>query len=148
VGIIKNLLGMGGFSPATNALLAEYMYGELSQSEQEVIMQHAIQAFGAGGFPNAPVDVVIDHLNRQTRLVQMNFIAYGFIECNIEPPLKNEFWHKVKNPFRECERVKSGDLEATQHRLKKEHGIDVCLGLMSLEFSVPNTDAYSANEFG
>ena len=134
MGFLKRLFGVAGFAPATNALLAEYMYSNLDEFEQATIRNYAVQAFRNGGFPRMNDDVIREHLNTLDRLTQLNFIVYGFIEDDMPPSLKNEFWHKVRNPMIECESITESVLWSVNRRLKNDHNVEFEIKPGKIEF--------------
>ncbi len=133
MGFLKKLFGMPSFAGATNALLVELTLPELTASQRAQLKGQLVEVFRRGGFPNTPADVALSDLNRSTRIAQLNFLALAMDELGYQPPLKNEFWHKVRNPFDESLGDESAFL-AVAKRLKSTHGVEITISSEPLNF--------------
>lgn len=72
-------------------------------------------------------------LNRSTRVAQLNYIALAMNELGYQRPLKNEFWHKVRDPFDPSIADESA-LRAVAKRPTSAHGVEISVGSEPLSF--------------
>jgi hypothetical protein len=133
MGFLSKFFGMPSFAGATNALLVELTLPKLTASQRAQLKDQLVEVFRRGGFPNTPADVALGDLNRSTRVAQLNFLALAMDELGYQPPLKNEFWHKVRNPF-DPTLANESTLTAVANRLKSAHGVEILVGQESLRF--------------
>jgi len=133
MGFLNKLFGMPSFAGATNALLVELTLPNLTASQRAQLKDQLVEVFHRGGFPNTPADVALGHLNRSPRVAQLNFLALAMDELGYQPLLKNEFWHKVRNPFDESLGDESA-LRVVAKRLKSTHGVEITISSDPLNF--------------
>jgi hypothetical protein len=125
--------GNKGFAASSNALLAEYMLPELSADTKDQMRSQIAHIFRAGGFPNISDDFIYTKFNSSPRQVQLNLIAIALNDLGIEPSLKGEFWHEVRNPFRP-DIYDPVEMEAVQARLAHQHKMQFQISSEPLHF--------------
>ena len=133
MGFLNKLFGMPSFGGATNALLVELTLPKLTASQRTQLKAQYFEIERRSGFPNVTDDAVLDHLNRSTRVAQLNCLALAMDELGYQPPLTNELWHKVRNPF-DSSLANDDALLAVAGRLKSAHGVEISVGLEPLSF--------------
>lgn len=134
MGFLSKLFGIPSFGDASNALLVELTLPELTASQRAQLKAQYFEIERRSGFPNVTDKAVLDHLNRSTRVAQLNCLALAMDELGYQPPLKNEFWHKVRNPFDPSIADESA-LWAVAKRLKSAHGVEISVGSEPLSFA-------------
>jgi hypothetical protein len=133
MGFLSKLLAMPSFSGATNALLVELTLPKLTASQRAQLKDKLVEVFRKGGSSNMSAEVALDDLNRSTRVAQLNFLALAMKELAYKPPLKNEFLHKVRNPF-DPSLADENALRAVAKRLKSAHGVEITIGSEPISF--------------
>lgn len=133
MGFLSKLFGIPLFGGASNALLVELTLPELTASQRAQLKAQYFEIERRSGFPNVTDEAVLDHLNQSTRVAQLNCLALAMDELGYQPPLKNEFWHKVRNPF-DPSIADESDLRAVAKRLKSAHGVEISVDSEPLSF--------------
>jgi hypothetical protein len=133
MGFLSRLFGLPSFGGATNALLVELMMPKLSATQRSQLKAQLVTVFRNGGFPNIKPEAAMASLNRAPRIAQLNFLALAMNELGMQPPLKNEFWHEVRNPF-DPSIADEKSLWAVSQRLKSTHGVDISVGRDAISF--------------
>jgi len=109
-----------------NALLVELMLPRLTETEEEKCdLAHSVaDIYRAGGFKSSTDNQALGQLDKQKRIVQLNFIALALEARQIQPFISGQMWMPIKNPFRLGSITKSkidSYVEASAHFLAKSH---------------------------
>jgi hypothetical protein len=102
---------------AWNALMASYTFLRLTAPEQHLVLGRVrdIVETQLGR-------TVEDLMNRNGRIVFLNFLVYGLGEEGIKPALGDQTWFWIKNPFTEC--VGADEvLDSLRQQLERKHGV-------------------------
>lgn len=134
MGFLKNLFGIPSFNGATNALLVELILPTLTAFQRAQLKAQYCEIERKSGFPNATDEAILDHLNRSTRVAQLNCLALAMGELGYQPPLRNEFWHPIRNPFDDS-LTNESELWAVAKRLKSEYGVEIAIASEPLNFN-------------
>lgn len=133
MGFFSKLIGIHSFGGAQNALFVELMLPSLNVVQRAQLKERIIRIFQSSGFPKKKPDAVISHINDSTRIAQLNFIALAMNELGYSPPLKNEYWTEVRNPF-DPSLATENEIWAVAKRLKSNHNVSVSIGSGPLNF--------------
>jgi len=60
-----------------------------------------------------------------TRIVQLNFLAFTMLHCDIPPAIAGEQWQLVRNPFATA--VDDIDLKTNAGHFRRKYGISVVI---------------------
>lgn len=109
-----------------NALLVELMLPRLTETEEEKCsLAHSVaDIYRAGGFRSYSDMQALGQLDKQRRIVQLNFIALALDANQIPPFISGQMWIPIKNPFRLGNIPQSkidSWVEASVHFLTKSH---------------------------
>ena len=81
-----------------------------------------------------PIDLLLQDISEKSRVVQMNFIALACDNLHIEPPVRNNVWSRVENPYRVGNDVDENRIAAAVCAIEKQDGVritwpgnDVCV---------------------
>jgi hypothetical protein len=108
---------------ATNALLASYTLLQLTGVNQRVVLS-AAQNVAPHWFAEGWEDKLADLHNR---IIFLNLVAIGLMECNIPPSLPGELWFHVRNPF--VESIGAEQLiSQIQTQLEAKYGVRIDIG--------------------
>ncbi len=133
MGFLNKLFGVPSFNGITNALLVELTMPKLTVSQRSDLKAQMLKVYRRSGFPTMTDAQILDSLNRTTRIAQLNFLSLAMNELGYQPPLKDEFWHQVQNPFDESLGGESA-LSAVARRLKSTHGVEIAIPSEPLNF--------------
>lgn len=132
MGLFRKLLGIPSFSGATNALLVEMVLPTLTDEQRRQIKNKLVSIYRNGGSPRASEESALSSISSSGRIVLLNFIALALNELGYLPPLKNEDWSVVRNPFHD--ETTESNLWAVSKRLKSTHGVNVSVGVGLVDF--------------
>ena len=127
MGLLTWLLPNFGLSnAANNALLVELMLPRLTESDEEKCnLAHSVaDIYRAGGFNRSTDIQAFMSLDKQKRIVQLNFIALALNANNIQPFFSGQMWCIISNPFQlsSIPQAKIDSwVEASAHFLAKSH---------------------------
>jgi len=127
MGILSWLLpGFDVSRAANNALLVELMLPRLMETDESKFhLAHSVaDIYRAGGFRGSTDVQALRQLDKQKRIVQLNFIALALDASNINPLVSGQMWSTIGNPFRLDsipERKLDSWVEASAHFLAKSH---------------------------
>ena len=107
-----------------NALLVELMLPRLTETEEDKCeLAHSVaDIYRAGGFQSSTDTQALGQLDKQKRIVQLNFIALALDARQIQPFISGQMWMPIRNPFRLGSVPKSkidSWVEASAHFLAK-----------------------------
>jgi hypothetical protein len=102
---------------AWNALMASYTFLRLTAPEQHLVLGRVrdIVETQLGR-------TVEDLMNRNGRIVFLNFLVYGLGEEGIKPALGDQTWFWIKNPFVGCIGAEEV-LDNLKRQLERKHGV-------------------------
>jgi len=133
MGLFSKLFGVPTFGGATNSLLVELVMPRLTPQQKAQLKLQLVEIFRKGGFPQIQPEAALEKLNRSMRVTQLNFLALAMNELGYKPPLNNEFWHEVRNPF-DPNLADDSSIWSVAKRLKSTHGVNVNVGREPINF--------------
>lgn len=104
---------------AKNVLLAKYTFLRIDSKTQSKIIDRTKDILKSGRIRDA--DEKLQTLSERERY---SFYALAMAELGIRPPLGNETWQYVKNPFTALIRAES-HIEAARNDFKNKYGVDI-----------------------
>jgi hypothetical protein len=114
---------------ALNALLAEHSLGLVELVPENPfasqLKQGVLSAFRAGTSSRFDEARWVKEFYYQSRIVQLNFVAFGFNELGMRPMLPGENWQRVLNPL--VIRNIESKLDKASQTLARRHGVTVHL---------------------
>jgi hypothetical protein len=129
MGLFGWLSGTDKYGAAQSALIAKYMYNQMSPAEREDIRLKAIEVLQYGGFPPEYAAERIDRLNELERFcLYSTTMAMAGIPPALKGILYNDEWYPIKNPFVALIKADK-QLMAAQYEIHKKHGIRISLSL-------------------
>ena len=72
-----------------------------------------------------PIDLLLQDISEKSRVVQMNFIALACDNLHIEPPVRNNVWSRVENPYRVGNDVDENRIAAAVCAIEKQDGVRI-----------------------
>lgn len=127
MGLFGWLSGADKYGAAQSALIAKYMFNQMSQSEREDIRKKAIDVLQYGGFPR---DYALERIDRLTEAERYCLYSTTMAMAGIPPALKGilykDEWYPIKNPFSALIDA-TKQLDAAQNEIFRKHGIKISL---------------------
>ena len=146
---LKNMLfGGTGISAANNAHLAELTLPKLSVEQKQKIIGNLLEVMRIGA-PHLSDDDLHRMFRDATRIVQLNFLAFTMLHCDISPAIAGEQWQIVRNPFATA--VDDIDLKTNAGHFRRKYGISVAIKdaptnpIDEMDFSNGNADTKIEN---
>jgi len=129
MGLFGWLSGADKYGAAQSALIAKYMFNQMSQSEREDIRNKAIDVLQYGGFPR---DYAIERIDRLTEAERYCLYSTTMAMAGIPPALKGvlykDEWYPIQNPFTALLNSEK-QLKAAEYEIKRKYGIEISLNI-------------------
>jgi len=98
MGFFGSLIGWDQSMGALNAVLASYLIQSADNDDRLKIAREVARVIMRER-PRQTAESVLHELSKETRVIQMNFIAIACDNLGIPPPVRNNVWTRVKNPY-------------------------------------------------
>ena len=146
---LKNMLfGGTGIAAANNAHLAELTLPKLNLDQKKKIIENLLEVMRIGATHHTDDD--LHRMYREApRVVQLNFLAFTMLYCDIPPAIDGEQWQIVRNPFATA--VDDIDLKTNAGHFRRKYGITIAIKnvptnpIDEMDFSDGNTDTNIEN---
>lgn len=140
MGFFGSLIGWDQSMGAMNAVLGSYLIEKSDRAERKKIAQEIINILSSVRRRQSP-EVLLEELSRESRVVQMNFIALACDNLGINPPVPNNVWTRVKNPYQIGQSVDADRISLAIEAIEKQDGIRVTWpGNASIDFTKMHRD--------
>lgn len=123
MGFFGSLIGYDQSMGALNAVLANNLIEKASASDKINIAVEVVNVISMGR--PLKLDLILNDISKQNRVVQMNFIALACDNLYILPTTSNTSWTRIQNPYRIGEQVDSNHISAALNVIEKKYGLDV-----------------------
>jgi Leucine-rich repeat (LRR) protein len=124
MGFFGSLIGFDQAMGAVNAVLADYLIEKADADTKKRIAQEVVRIV-QGVQRGATPDAILENLTQQSRVVQMNFVALACDNLGIDPPVPNNVWTRVENPYRIGSQVDATRISVAIALIEKESGVRV-----------------------
>lgn len=124
MGILGSLFGWDQSMGAMNAVLASHLIENSNRAERQKIAGQVVKIISSVQHRQS-ADTILEAISVEPRVVQMNFIALACDNLGIAPPIRNNVWARVENPYRIGEQVDANRISAAIQSLEKQDGIRV-----------------------
>lgn len=71
------------------------------------------------------LEAILDEITTKNRVVQMNFVALACDNLGIDPPVRNNVWTRVKNPYLIGSQVDATRISLAVQAIEKQDGVRV-----------------------
>ena len=131
------LFSSRSYLAALNALLAEHALSLIElvpENSFALRLREGIIAAGrVGSHTTFDQDAWIQGFNYESRIVQLNLVAFGLSELGMQPMLAGEYWRPVRNPF-VLRNVEAKIPKATKY-IRSAHGESISLRSSKLKIT-------------
>ena len=124
MGLFGSLLGWDQSMGAVNAVLASHLIENAAPTERKRIAQEVFNIITSVR-RGQPLDRILTEISGETRVVQMNFIAIACDNLGISPPVRNNAWTRVKNPYQLRTQVTSDHISVALNAIQKQDAITI-----------------------
>ena len=124
MGFLGSLFGWDQSMGAVNALLASYLIEKADRTERQKIAVEVVRIISSVQHRQAP-DAILEALSKKSRVVQMNFIALACDNLGIDPPVRNNVWARVENPYRIGSQVDANRISVAVYAIEKQDGVRI-----------------------
>lgn len=121
MGFFGSLVGWDQSNGAVNAVLASYLIEKTDSSTRKRIAQEVVNIIGS--VQRRSPNLILQDISKQSRVVQMNFIALACDNLYIEPPVRNNVWSRVENPYRVGNDIDENRISAAVHAIQNQDGV-------------------------
>jgi hypothetical protein len=122
MGFFGSLFGWDQSMGAINAVMASQLIARCDNSARQNIAREVIRILSSVQRGQSS-DQILETINRQSRAVQMNFIALACDNLQIAPPLRNNVWTRVENPFRVGAQLDDIRIASAIDSIKRQDGV-------------------------
>lgn len=123
MGFFGSLIGWDQSNGAVNAVLASYLIEKADCSTRIKIAKEVANIIAS--VQRQSVDLILQDIGKQSRVVQMNFIALACDNLNIDPPVRNNVWSRVGNPYRVGGDIDENRISAAVYAIEKQDGVRI-----------------------
>ncbi len=124
MGFFGRLIGWDQQMGAVNAVLASYLIENTSPAERKKIVGE-VASIILSVYPRMTLDVALQGLSGRSRVVQMNFIAIACDNLDIAPPIQNNVWTRVENPYALDHQIDEARISWAIGRIEEQDGVRV-----------------------
>jgi hypothetical protein len=124
MGLFGSLFGWDQTMAAVNAVLANHLIEYASLAQRKAITDEVVKIITRGHLSLDAINILKD-LSEKPRVVQMNFVALACDNLHIPPPVPNNVWTRVKNPFVTAHQVTGAHISAAIEAVKKQDGVQL-----------------------
>jgi len=118
------LFGGTGIAAANNAHLAELTLPKLNFEQKQQVIENLLEVMRIGA-PHLADNDLHRMFREAPRIVQLNFLAFTMLHCDIPPIIAGEQWQMVKNPFATA--VDDVDVKTNAGYFRRKYGISVAI---------------------
>lgn len=98
MGILGSLFGWDQSMGAMNTVLASHLIENANRAERQKIAMEVANIISSVQHGQAP-DAILEAISKESRVIQMNFIALACDNLGIAPPVPKRAWARLKNPY-------------------------------------------------
>lgn len=124
MGFFGSLFGWDQSMGALNAVLASHLIENAKPVVRKQIAQEVFNIITSVR-RGQPLDRILAEISSETRVVQMNFIAIACDNLGIDPPVRNNVWTRIQNPYQLRTQVDATQLSAAIDAISKQDGVKV-----------------------
>lgn len=122
MGFFGSLLGWDQTLGAVNAVLASHLIEKSSADERKEIAREIVRIVSSVQ-SGLTADQILMNLSAESRVVQTNFIALACDNLGIAPPVRNNVWTRVENPYRTASQIDATRIDAALSAVAKQDGV-------------------------
>lgn len=123
MGFFGTLIGWDQSNGAVNAVLASYLIEKADRADRIKVAKEVVNIIAS--VQRRSLDLILQNISTQSRVVQMNFIALACDNLYIEPPVRNNVWSRVDNPYRVGSDVDEHRISAAVYAIEKQDGVRI-----------------------
>jgi hypothetical protein len=135
MGLLRTLFAKPLLRGATNALLVELALPRLTPAQRAELKTRCCEIQRRSDLPAATDETILNSLNRAPRVAQLNCLALAMKELGYAPPLTDEAWYNVRNPF-DPHHSDQTILRDVARRIFSHHGLVIAIGSKPLSFDL------------
>ncbi len=124
MGFFSSLLGWDQSMGAVNAVLASHFIEKADRLDRKRVAREVFNIITSvrGG---QPLEAILNEISRESYVVQMNFIALACDNLGIDPPVRNNVWTRVANPYRIGTQVDATRIAAAIDAIAIDDGVEI-----------------------
>lgn len=123
MGVFGSLFGWDQSMGAVNAVLANHLVATASNQQRKRIATEVGNIISS--VQRRDINTVLRELSQASRAIQMNFVALACDNLGISPPIPNNVWTRVNNPYVVGTQVDNQRINAAIAAIKKQDGVTV-----------------------
>jgi hypothetical protein len=124
MGFFGSLFGFDQSMGAVNTVLASHLIEKANRSDRKRIASEVFNIITSVR-RGQPLDTILTEISKETRVVQMNFIALACDNLGIAPPVRNNVWTRVENPYRIGNQVDAQHISIAVDVIAKQDGVRI-----------------------
>lgn len=120
MGFFSSLTGWDKSMAALNAVMGSYVMENSVHSTKVMITDEIARIISSAQYGKLSKESILSGLNQESRVIQMNFVALACDNLHIEPPFKNSYWERLKNPYTASSQVNEASIEGAIKAFRTE----------------------------
>lgn len=123
MGFFGSLIGWDQSMGAVNAVLASYLIEKADRADRIKIAKEVARIIMSVR-PRQTPESLMQELSNDSRVIQMNFIALACDNLGIPPPVPNNVWTRIKNPYQLGKQIDELRISSAVDAIKRD-GVSV-----------------------
>lgn len=124
MGFFTSLFGWDQNLGAVNAVLASHLFDKVNDDLKRKITREVFDINRAVCQGANPAEL-LDRISNSDRVAQMNFVALACDNLLIPPPVKNNVWSRIKNPYWISNLIDDNRIDAAIYSISRQDGITI-----------------------
>lgn len=120
MGFFSSITGWDKSMAALNAVMGNHVMENYDHSTKIMITDEIAKIISIARYGKLSKESILSELNKESRVVQMNFVALACDNLHIEPPFKNSYWERIKNPYATSAHVNEASIDGAIKAFRKE----------------------------
>lgn len=125
MGFFSSITGWDKSMAALNAVMGNHVMENYDHSTKIMITDEIAKIISIARYGKLSKESILSELNKESRVVQMNFVALACDNLHIEPPFKNSYWERIKNPYAASSQVNEASIDGAIKAFRKEGNVGI-----------------------
>jgi hypothetical protein len=120
VSLFGALTGWDKTIAAVNAVMGNYLMENSDVPTKIMITNEITNIISIVRYGKVSKETILSELSKDSRVIQMNFVALACDNLGIPPPFKNTCWERIKNPYAVGSQVEEIRIESAISSIQRD----------------------------
>lgn len=135
MGLLRTLTGWDKTMAAVNAVMGSYLMENSDIPTKIMITNEIISIISTVRYGKVSKETILSELSKDSRVIQMNFVALACDNLGIPPPFKNTYWERIKNPYAVGSQVEEVRVESAISSIQRDDPKEISWPGISTSFN-------------